>query len=130
MSKIIIHVNNGKTFLLVHLPESWDYDMIDGDLWIGPKGMYGDGHEMVALPEGQWQLFGKADQLSEEQVKEIVPEYLPGLYSDYSKNLKRTAVEKVFNDPKYCTETAIGSLLSLLASHNLQPSTILILSHA
>lgn len=108
----IEHVNGGKRFLLVEVPErAKGFKVVSG---IGLRYSYESGcMEGLVIPPGEWQIVGKADQLSEEQFAEIVRKK-GTMFKDY-----------LINGEPY--HSAKMSLDTLLLSLNLQPSTTIIL---
>ncbi len=64
---------NGITILLVEVPEDatrfvtdWKFLIVD---------IFSPTQKMIPIPEGQYQILGKSTELSEEQMKEILPIY-------------------------------------------------------
>ena len=64
---------NGITILLVEVPEDakkfvtdWKFLIVD---------IFSPTQKMIPIPEGQYQILGKSTELSDEQMKEILPIY-------------------------------------------------------
>ena len=64
---------NGITILFVEVPEGatrfvtdWKFLIVD---------IFSPTQKMIPIPEGQYQILGKSTELSEEQMKEILPIY-------------------------------------------------------
>jgi hypothetical protein len=73
----------------------------------------------IPLPSGQWQLIGKADELTEEQANWIVESDNPSQHSDKVIYRDYLGVKE--------KDTALESLSTLLTSHSLTASTTVIL---
>lgn len=74
------------------------------------------------LPTGNWRILGNANELTEEQWKEVVEEIHKGAYVNYDKKTRRW---KDYNWDFY-TDTATESGASLLKLHKLDNPLILI----
>ena len=100
------------------------------------------GTSKVYLPRtGQWSIIGKADELKEEDWKGIVEwevhewgmvAYPDGRIDRSLEGMKVTQCKDYLktsqsSEPHYCSFGVIKSGLSLIASHNLNSSTTLIL---
>lgn len=118
--KAIEHTNNGKRFLLVEVPDrAKGFKVVSG---IGLRYSYESGcMEGLVIPPGEWQLIGKAEQLSEAECASICSPWGNGYegYPDFSSHDEWALFAPCL--------TATDSLHSLLASNNLQPSTTIIL---
>lgn len=79
-------------------------------------------HSIIKIPEGNWRILGKANELTEEQWKEVVPEIHKGAYVNCDK---KTRSWKDYNWDFY-TDTATESGASLLKFHELENPLILI----
>lgn len=130
MSKIIEHTSNGFKWLLVEVPEGAKHIELQGESifyrtivqgFISPVG----NRKWIYIPQGSWEIVGKADSLTEGQWKEIVPTVAgwknPIYYNHTAKGSDyRDIVDAAF-------DTAKESGLSLLAKQGLNESTTLIL---
>lgn len=124
MRKIITHEANGAVHVLVEVSEgSYAYKVFkDEEPYLSVIQRINGIIETprIYLPPGQYEIIGLADQLSEEQCKEIVelgehPADGSACFFSYQEPLDYVAVN------------AVASLHSLLRSHSLTPSTCLVL---
>jgi hypothetical protein len=117
MNKQHINENNGKTFLLVEVLESGhDFNVLNHlSLLEYDKNRFSTCTSEEDLPGGNWQIIGKASELSEGQAKEMVEKH------HISPNYKHYEFRVI------ALYTAIESLNSLLRSLSMSPSTTLIL---
>lgn len=111
------HKNNGRAYLLVDSRgvKEWGvrYEPPFTQLYAVCLGM-NIAHRKISE---QWGIVGHAKDLTESQAAEIVGEYLPGLWVDYTRPASSVM----------CLTTAIESLRSLIESHNLDFTRTLIL---
>jgi hypothetical protein len=76
------------------------------------------GYSSKELPEGDWQILGKASELTEEQAAGVVKKDEDGYWINYNwKSWHSNSTE----------DTALESFQSLLASKNIDPLKVIIL---
>jgi len=103
---------NGITILLVEVPEDakkfvtdWKFLIVD---------IFSPTQKMIPIPEGQYQILGKSTELSEEQMKEILPIY-EGAIRGYRIYTQR---------PDLLTKDIQESYLSLLEANGIDNNKI------
>lgn len=124
---------NGRELMFVEVPESMPGlpEIFDGKLLVD---YWTDGNELgyefqrKDLPEGEWEIIGKASELTEDQWKEIVERHK---FSFMDERRNRQISFKDYRDAEEfevdCFDTATKSGLSLISSLGKQPETTLII---
>ena len=103
---------NGITILLVEVPEDARKFKIENGLLLFKADFIPFG--IVILPSGQYQILGKSTELSEEQMKEILPIY-EGAIRGYRIYTQR---------PDLLTKDIQESYLSLLEANGIDNNKI------
>lgn len=78
----------------------------------------------IDIPEGNWEILGRPEEMEEEQAQKIIEEPKLGYYKNYED--KRAYDEFIWLDI-FIIRTAIKSFQSLLKSKNLNPESVIIL---
>lgn len=115
-----IQLNSG-VFLLVEVPEdAYDF-VIDDDLYYKKAGV-----PCVKNLNGQWEIIGKGNEITEEVWRGIVEE-LHGHFLEYDRTSEYYTVglDKIYGKTYFNTATESGH--SWIKSHGMKPETTLIL---
>jgi len=111
---------NGITILLVEATENQINDILVHSPLI-VKDVLRIGMTGIKLPSGQYQILGKSTELSEEQMKEIVPSFsfdeVTFIYPDYLHKNADLISDKCLN--AYEFDTVKESYLSLLEANGI-----------